>query len=103
MILKIDIKSLVLLMVLFSTDTFSTLWLNKHSLGFEANPIMAIFLDMSALFILAKILIGIIIILALWRMSMLSQQYYKYGLYFTCGIYGVVCLNNLVGVVLLWR
>lgn len=100
---KINIKSLVLLVVLFLTDTFSTMWLNAHSSGFEANPMMDILLNTPALFILVKVLIGVIIILTLGRLSALSFQHYEHGLYFTYVIYGIVCLNNLIGVMLLWQ
>ena len=92
-----------LLTSLFIIDTWSTIWLNTNApVGFEVNPVMAVFLHFTSLFIIAKILISIVILVALWKLKTLSSRAFAGGLCFTFVIYGAVCINNLVGVYYLW-
>ncbi|MBU1067490.1 hypothetical protein KKE60_06860, partial [Patescibacteria group bacterium] len=75
-----NLKTIFLLLLLFTIDTISTLWLNANvTNGFEANPIMAVVVDSTILFVLAKIMFSVIIIWALWRLSTQSSKAYKWA------------------------
>ena len=98
-----NLKTISLLLFLFTIDTISTLWLNANvTNGFEANPIMAVVVDSPILFIIAKIIFSIVIIWALWRLNTQSPKAYKWTVGGTCIFYGIVCINNLAGVIYLW-
>jgi len=97
-----NFKTTLLLLFLFAIDTISTLWLNANvTNGFEANPIMAVVVDSTVLFVITKIMFSIVILWALWRLNTQSPKAFQWGVGGTCVFYGIVCINNLVGVILL--
>lgn len=97
------IISFIIIIILSTIDMFSTMWLNANCVnGHEVNYVMAAILDSSFTFMIIKTLVLGIVLWALWRLHTQSEKAFKWGVRGTCAIWGLACINNVVGVVLLW-
>lgn len=90
--------------VLSTIDMVSTMWLHGNTIisDTEVNPFLSTVLDNSLMFVGVKILILGVVLWALWRLHTQSDKWFKWGVWGTCAVWGLACVNNVVGVVLLW-
>lgn len=96
-------KLFAVVIILLIIDMLSTLWLNTHApSGKELNPIMAMALGNTVLFVLSKTFFSCVVLGCLYRLSMLSTKVYEHVSVAVCVVFGFVCINNMMGVVLLW-
>lgn len=94
----------IIVAVLSTIDMFSTMWLHGNTIisDTEVNPFLSTVLDNSLMFVGVKILILGVVLGALWKLCTQSEKAFKWGVRGTCAVWGLACVNNIVGVVLLW-
>lgn len=101
--MRLDTKIYGVLISLLIIDMLSTLWLNAYApCGREVNPVMAAVLDSTLMFVLSKTLISCVVLGCLYRLSTQSAKVFKCASFVVCAFFGLVCFNNVVGVVVFW-
>lgn len=96
-------KLFVVVIILLIIDMLSTLWLSTHApTGQELNPVMAMVLGDTVLFVLSKTFFSCVVLGCLYRLSTQSIKVFNHVSVAVCVFFGFVCINNMIGVVLLW-